>query len=971
MPNDETIPSHPIQSDDEMPDDERTRVSQPVDPEATLVGTDTGEWADLESPPPGEDGGGSGLPFDRRTIIMGCAGLGGLALIALLVFALFLPPLRLLSRLGVGGFQAFSAEETVVSHEDGISVRWLGDGSIRVHLDSIPRQTFLDGEARGYEAALAGIPSFLDMKSPLYLIEARGEGTTQTEIVIPNDSLPYETLDLYRWDEEAGKWVFVPSQIDSGSEIIYTDELPENVAVFQTRAISPLVTTTLEAGQTFDVESGTLLNILFPTGVTVQGDGSLSGALVGGWQAGAGYAIAPVLRLAGGADLSALLADEEMLAAHVEQIQTFVVGDGYNGVALDYGALDPADAEAFNAFVGDLAAALDPYGKLVAVAVTAPTAGADGYDTGGYDWRALGRIADAVIIPAGDRPADLAPGGGASQMLDWATGEISRLKIYPALSSLSAQQTGSSLQLISYNDAVADLGGIAIVGENRRRFPPGTVLDFNLGDDVSNVQPDLTTGAYTFTLGDESRVWIVTANAVRVRLDVVSSYHVGGIVLDDLLAAGNDPGLLTALSEFKAQSASSVPGQLVLQWTVTDRHGVLVYDQVTELGSPMTWEADTLGRHDVVAELVGARTSELGSLQLRVLEEAGSEDQEEQEQEEAPPAVADAGDSQPADEPTPTVEAPPPSTGGAGADGGGLELGGQVPNSIGHADFMSQAGMTWVKFQAKWPYVDSAVASSFVAAGHAAGFKVLLSIPGPSYPTSIDFNGYIEHLRAVAASQPDAIEIWNEMNLDREWPAGQIDPASYVTNMLAPGFNAIKSVSPGTMVITGALAPTGFFGGCTPNGCDDDAYLRGMSAAGAANYANCIGVHHNSGTTSPSARSGHVSGSGHYSWYFLPTLEVASGAFGGALPVCLTEYGYLTPEGYGTLPTNFNWAADNTVAEQAAWLDEGVGLARGLGWVRLVIIWNVGFTTWDSDPQAGYSIVRPDGTCPACVALGS
>jgi hypothetical protein len=394
-----------------------------------------------------------------------------------------------------------------------------------------------------------------------------------------------------------------------------------------------------------------------------------------------------------------------------------------------------------------------------------------------------------------------------------------------------------------------------------------------------------------------------------------------------------------------------------------------VHSQVTELGSPMTWETGNAGRYDVVAELTGARTSELGSLRIRVRKETDGEPEEEQE--EAPAAVADAGNEQPTDEPTPTTETPPPSAGGAGADGGGTELGGQVPNSIGHADFMRQAGMTWVKFQAKWPYVDSAVASSFVSAGHAAGFKVLLSIPGPSYPTSIDFNGYVEHLRAVAASQPDAIEIWNEMNLDREWPAGQIDPASYVNNMLAPGFNAIKSVSPGTMVITGALAPTGYFGGCTAAGCDDDAYLRGMSAAGAANYANCIGVHHNSGTTSPSARSGHVSGSGHYSWYFLPTLEVASGAFGGALPVCLTEYGYLTPEGYGTLPTNFNWAADNTVAEQAAWLDEGVGLARSLGWVRLVIIWNVGFTTWDTDPQAGYSIVRPDGTCPACVALGS
>jgi hypothetical protein len=965
MPNDETMPNRPVEPDDEMPEEEHTRVSQPVDAEATLAGTDTGEWADLGGPPSVEEGGGPGLPFDRRTIVLGCSVLGGLALIALLAFALFLPPLRLLSRLGGGGFQAFSAEETVVSHEDGISVRWLGEGTLSVRLGSIPRQTFLDGEASGYEDALKAMPAFLDIKSPIYLIDSRGEGTTQTEIVIPNDSLPYETLDLYSWDEDAGKWVFVPSQIEAGGEIITTDELPPNVAVFQSKAVAPLIATTLESGQSFDVEYGTLLNIVFPTGISVGSDGSLSGALVGGWQTGAGYAIAPVLRLGDGTNLSTLLSNEDLLAAHVQQIQTFVVGDGYNGVVLDYGPLDPADSNAFNAFVGDVAAALDTYSKLVVVAVAEPTAMGGGYDTHGYDWRALGQTADAVIIPASAHPADLAPEGASSKMLDWATGEISRLKVYLALSSFSAQQTGDGLQLISYQQAVDDLGGIALE-EDGDAFDPGTALDFTLGGDVENVGPDLTTGAYTFNLGDDEQVWIVTANAVRVRLDVASAYHIGGLVVDDLLAAGNDPGLETALAEFKAQSASTVPGQLVLQWMVTDDGGQTVHDQVTELGSPMTWETGDAGDYQVVAELVGARASELGSLDIQVREA------EVEEPEQAPPAVAaNTGDQQPADEPTPTVEAPPAPAGGAGADGGGMELGGQVPNSIGHADFMRQAGMTWVKFQAKWPYVDAGTAGAFVAAGHAAGFKVLLSIPGPSYPTSIDYNSYISHLGAVAASGPDAIEVWNEMNLDREWPAGQIDPASYVNNMLAPGFNAIKAASPGTMVITGALAPTGFFGGCTPSGCDDDAYLRGMAAAGAANYANCIGVHHNSGTTSPSARSGHVSGSGHYSWYFMPTLEVASGAFGGALPVCLTEYGYLTPEGYGALPTNFSWAADNTVAEQAAWLDEGVGLARSLGWVRLVIIWNVGFTTWDTDPQAGYSIVRPDGTCPACVALGS
>jgi hypothetical protein len=86
--------------------------------------------------------------------------------------------------------------------------------------------------------------------------------------------------------------------------------------------------------------------------------------------------------------------------------------------------------------------------------------------------------------------------------------------------------------------------------------------------------------------------------------------------------------------------------------------------------------------------------------------------------------------------------------------------------------------------------------------------------------------------------------------------------------------------------------------------------------------------------------------------------------------VCVTEFGYVSPEGYGPLPSNFSWGADNTVSEQAAWLKEGADISRNLGWVRLMIVFNVGFTTWtDNDPQAGYSIIRPDGSCPACDLL--
>jgi LysM repeat protein len=301
-----------------------------------------------------------------------------------------------------------------------------------------------------------------------------------------------------------------------------------------------------------------------------------------------------------------------------------------------------------------------------------------------------------------------------------------------------------------------------------------------------------------------------------------------------------------------------------------------------------------------------------------------------------------------------------------------FEIGGQT-QSFAHRELMQSIGMNWVKFQHKWSPGDTPEAvAGRIADAHNSGFKVLLSIPGAqTYPSpgGIDFNSYVDFVGGVAALGPDAIEIWNEQNIDFEWPAGEIDPASYVKNMLAPAYNAIKSANPNVMVIGGALAPTGFDNGV--NAWADSRYLAGMAAAGAARYMDCIGVHHNAGATSPSAISGHPAGT-HYSWYFKPTLDLYYNTFGGATKVCFTELGYVSPEGFPGISQQFGWAADNTVSEQARWLAEAVRLAQASGKTRLVIIFNVDFTNYDpnGDPQAGYAIVRPDGSCPACDALG-
>lgn len=345
---------------------------------------------------------------------------------------------------------------------------------------------------------------------------------------------------------------------------------------------------------------------------------------------------------------------------------------------------------------------------------------------------------------------------------------------------------------------------------------------------------------------------------------------------------------------------------------------------------------------------------------------------------------APAGDSAPAAQPqaeaapaNDVAAAPPPAAPPArsSASTRGFEIGGHVADFGAEAiNAMNRSGMTWAKKQIRYrDGMSGAEVQGVINDAHAKGFRILLGVVG--YPNELTAGGYNERyanfVGELAALGADGIEVWNEPNLDREWTAGQISPASY-TNLLAAAYNAIKARNPSTLVISGAPAPTGFFGGCTGNGCDDIFFLAGMRDAGAARYMDCVGVHYNEGILPPSARSGDPRGnSGYYTRYFLPMVETYSSAFGNRVPLCFTEIGYLSPEGYGSLSSGFFWAQNVTVAQQAAWLDQAVSLARNSGRVRLFIVWNIDFKNFGDDPMAGYAIIRPDGSCPACDALAN
>jgi len=970
-----------------------------------------------------------------------------LLIAALLVMSLFLPPLSVGSRVANAGYARIDSEAGgSVVDDDGMQATIWSEGlqkDVRVKESSIPFASFQAGSAGKYLFnAAEALPASLRVKSPVYQLSLKGsmpEDVTLS-VPIPNDAEPYETLSLYQWTGH--EWQFLPSHLVLEDDRLegHLSFLPQTVAAVQTSPRPPEVGAELPDYVSMPNLGDQALAELNPIGYYLTGDGGLEGTVpsLPVQQGQESYRIMPTLRnwtddgMVRSDLVDNMLISPESQAAHVQAILDLVVRELYAGINLDYRGINPDLRADYTDFATQLADALHANGKRLTLGVEAPRQiAADRWETGAYDWPALGRVVDSLEFPTTLDPAAYAAGGQVEALFWWAVGEVERYKLRPSLSARSVEMAGGTLLQQTYRDALAKLSEVAVKSGAAAPLVPGAQV--TVGLETPGVQLDQATGRYWFTYQDEKTgeqrtVWLEDASSLSYKLGMLRRFGIGGVTVRALWDEGNDPRLWEVVREYHATPLSTVPARssdFSLLWTVENASAGQLWEETRGLdGSDYTWTAPDLpGEYQIGASIVandGQTVAGGQKVALYVAEPTATP---------TPtftptPLPTETPTPLPTETPTPVppTATPVPKTSGSAPKatsvpkpsnppvntnfGYGIQAhmvdNGQEGTVMGK---VKDLGFGWIKQQMEWKHAEPGKGSynwgaydAINGAAAAQGVKVLWSVvkaPGwaragqdmsvegpPNNPQD-----FADFLRAVASrycnSAVKAIEVWNEQNLHYEWGNKPLSPAEYM-NLLKPSYTAIKAACPGMIVVSGALTPTG---APAPLAMDDYQYLEGMYANGLKNYSDAIGAHPSGYNVAPSVKGGQdacnfikTNGASflgpcntlHHSWSFYSTLngyyERMRNAGDGNKKIWPTEFGWAS--GWTGAP-GYEYANDNSLDEQATWTVEAYKLMKQWGFVGVAFLWNLNFRVVNSTGEvAQWGIVWPDWTAtPAYAAL--
>ncbi|HET6316164.1 MAG TPA: hypothetical protein VFG86_06885, partial [Chloroflexota bacterium] len=245
---------------------------------------------------------------------------------------------------------------------------------------------------------------------------------------------------------------------------------------------------------------------------------------------------------------------------------------------------------------------------------------------------------------------------------------------------------------------------------------------------------------------------------------------------------------------------------------------------------------------------------------------------------------------------------------------------------------VTDAGFRWQKTLFQWRAIEGGCKGCFdwsesdrvIKASAAAGVRIIARLdlqpawarkdgaqngPPDNYQDYADFvTAFVGRYSASSTiGRVAAIEVWNEVNLDREWGNQTINKqqaADYV-RLLDLAYKAAKAADPSVIVISAGLSPTGVTDG---HAADDVEYLQWLFDAGLKGKYDVLGAHGNTQAPEVDAAFGSLPNFGHASFYFrrIEQLREVMVRNGDAdRQVWLLEFGWTSDQ----VHPNYSWFA--------------------------------------------------------------
>ncbi|MBI2756226.1 MAG: hypothetical protein HYX52_05905 [Chloroflexi bacterium] len=299
----------------------------------------------------------------------------------------------------------------------------------------------------------------------------------------------------------------------------------------------------------------------------------------------------------------------------------------------------------------------------------------------------------------------------------------------------------------------------------------------------------------------------------------------------------------------------------------------------------------------------------------------------------------------------------------------------------------TDANFRWQKTLFKWRDIEGRCKGCFdwteadriVRASNAAGVKILARLdfqptwarrdganngPPDNYQ---DFNDFVTALvsrykTGSSIGRVDAIEIWNEVNLNREWgmqPINRSQAADYV-RLLGGAYTAAHAVDPTITVVTAGLSPTGWK---DQTAWDDAEYMQWLYDAGMKGKYDALGAHGNTQAPCVECALNSDPRFPHESFYFRRVeqlRQVMERNGDAAKQVWLLEFGWTAD----TIHPAYSWFAVSE-EKKAQNVVAAFQYARQnwRPWVGVMFLWTLPDPQWPADrEEVWWAITNTDGS---------